>query len=135
MGDADPNATNAQAAIPAVPADQMKVSGGRQKVPLKPGFSQLDWIRKHAALPMPRIRTVKLEELRAHQSREFAWTAIRGLVYDISFYIDFHPGGDKLMLAAGKDGTSLFDKYHAWVNIDSLMQKCVVGYLVSDDHR
>jgi cytochrome b involved in lipid metabolism len=35
----------------------------------------------------------------------------RGEIYDITHYLDFHPGGsEKLMLAAGKDGTSLFRK-------------------------
>ena len=32
-----------------------------------------------------------------------------------------------------QDGTALFDKFHAWVNIDSLLRNCVVGYLVADD--
>lgn len=30
---------------------------------------------------------------------------------------------------AGKDATSLFDEYHAWVNIESLLAKCFVGPL------
>ena len=32
-------------------------------------------------------------------------------------YLRFHPGGaDTLLEAAGKDGTALFNTYHAWVN-------------------
>ncbi len=32
-------------------------------------------------------------------------------VYDVTKYLEYHPGGkDKLMLAAGRDGTSLFSK-------------------------
>lgn len=34
------------------------------------------------------------------------------------------------MLGAGKDCTALFNKYHAWVNIDSMLSKCFVGKLV-----
>jgi hypothetical protein len=45
----------------------------------------------------------------------------------------YHPGGaSKLMLAAGKDGTDLFNKFHAWVNIDSILGKCVVGVAMTD---
>ena len=36
---------------------------------------------------------------------------ILGNVYNITPYLDFHPGGvDELMRGAGKDGTALFDE-------------------------
>ena len=77
-------------------------SSTRAKIPVKPGFSQLDWLRRHTAMPMPRIRPVKMGELALHKSRAKVWTSVRGLVYDVSAYVDYHPGGDKLMAAAGK---------------------------------
>lgn len=56
--------------------------------------------------------------------------AIRGKVYNVTRYLDYHPGGsDQLLRGAGKDATSLFDEYHAWVNIDQLLAKCYVGPL------
>lgn len=56
--------------------------------------------------------------------------AIRGKVYNVTRYLDYHPGGaDQLMRGAGKDATSLFDEHHAWVNIDQLLAKCYVGPL------
>uniref|UniRef100_A0A7S3A5X9 Cytochrome b5 heme-binding domain-containing protein n=1 Tax=Rhodosorus marinus TaxID=101924 RepID=A0A7S3A5X9_9RHOD len=83
---------------------KMKVASARAgKVPLKPGFSQLDWLRKKSKMTPPRPRDIRLEELREHSSVDNAWTAIRGKVYDISHYLDYHPGGHAyLMLAAGK---------------------------------
>jgi hypothetical protein len=33
---------------------------------------------------------------------------------------------------AGKDGTKLFDKYHSWVNIDFIMEKCLIGFLKTE---
>ena len=39
------------------------------------------------------------------------------------------------MLGAGKDCTALFDKFHAWVNIDSMLSKCYVGTLIPDDSK
>lgn len=51
-------------------------------------------------------------------------------VYNISPYLRFHPGGsDILMKAAGKDGTTLFNKYHPWVNAHALLEKCLIGLL------
>ncbi|KAK6804058.1 hypothetical protein RDI58_001842 [Solanum bulbocastanum] len=40
---------------------------------------------------------------------------------------------DMLMKAVGKDCTALFNKYHAWVNAEVLMEKCLVGIL--DDSK
>ena len=70
--------------------------------------------------------------MKLHASPDDCWTIIRGKVYDISKYIKFHPGGDKILLGAGKDCTALFDKYHAWVNLDALLSKSCLGYLVHE---
>ncbi len=51
-------------------------------------------------------------------------------MYHITPYLKFHPGGAAILVkAAGKDGTALFTKYHAWVNADALLEKCLVGLL------
>ena len=51
-------------------------------------------------------------------------------MYNIAPYMKFHPGGvDMLMQGAGTDSTRLFQKYHAWVNADMLLQGCLVGTL------
>ncbi|KAJ6424705.1 hypothetical protein OIU84_025464 [Salix udensis] len=55
--------------------------------------------------------------------------SLKGRVYNLSPYLNFHPGGvDILMKAVGKDCTSLFNKYHAWVNAEFLLEKCLVGH-------
>ncbi|CDQ78831.1 unnamed protein product [Oncorhynchus mykiss] len=57
------------------------------------------------------------------------WTCIRGMVYNVSLYMDFHPGGEEeLMKAAGIYGTDLFDQQiHRWVNYESMLKECLVG--------
>ena len=51
-------------------------------------------------------RIITHAELRKHNSRGDAWMAIRGLVYDVSQYLPFHPGGpDELMRGVGDDAT------------------------------
>ena len=47
--------------------------------------------------------------LKQHNKRDDAWSAFSGKVYNITPYIDFHPGGAReLMRVAGRDGTELF---------------------------
>lgn len=50
--------------------------------------------------------------LKKHNTKEDAWSAFHGKVYNITPYILFHPGGEKeLMRVAGRDGTKLFSEF------------------------
>ncbi|KAF7380723.1 hypothetical protein HZH66_014099 [Vespula vulgaris] len=107
----------------------------RNKTALAPGHSVMDWIRLgNSGVDLTGVggipRTVTLTELANHNKQNDAWIAIRGIVFNVTRYMDFHPGGiDELMKGVGKDATKLFDNVHAWVNYQSLLQKCVVGRL------
>jgi cytochrome-b5 reductase len=79
----------------------------------------------------PPRKDISLEEFKCHKSPDDAWTVLRGKVYQLSAYTPYHPGGDVMLKAAGKDGTALFDKFHPWVNVEALMSKCLVGHLLS----
>ncbi|TXT08472.1 uncharacterized protein COLE_05396 [Cutaneotrichosporon oleaginosum] len=130
------------AATPAKLADGSALSPapvkkkGRGKVALEPGHSALDWARlaKSGAnlrgFHGPPMR-VTMEELKKHKTEEDAWSAFNGIVYNITPYLKFHPGGvEELMRVAGRDGTKLFMLTHSWVNLEHLMQECMVGMLV-----
>jgi len=55
-------------------------------------------------------------------------------VYNITPYMHFHPGGvAQLRRGAGIDSTALFNKYHAWVNAEMMMEKCLVGLLAREE--
>ncbi|XP_055921360.1 cytochrome b5 reductase 4 isoform X2 [Eupeodes corollae] len=107
----------------------------RNKCALKPGHSLMDWIRlgnsgydlsgtNGAIIP------VSSKELSKHCSKEDAWMAIRGNVYNVTRYMDFHPGGpEELMRGVGTDATKIFDEVHAWVNYEQLLKKCLIGPL------
>lgn len=76
------------------------------------------------------LRPVSHQELTKHNQRDDAWLAIRGKVYNVTRYMDFHPGGvDELMKGVGMDATKLFDNVHAWVNYEQLLKKCLIGPL------
>ena len=43
-------------------------------------------------------------------------------VYNLTPFLHYHPGGiPEIMKGAGKDCTALYDKYHPWVNFESLV--------------
>uniref|UniRef100_A0A7N4PXW5 Cytochrome b5 reductase 4 n=2 Tax=Sarcophilus harrisii TaxID=9305 RepID=A0A7N4PXW5_SARHA len=120
-------------AFPAPGSQQRAASGGRNKVPLKQGRSLMDWIRltksgKDLTGLKGRLIEVTEEELKKHNKKDDCWVCIRGLVYNVSPYMEYHPGGeDELMRAAGSDGTDLFDQVHRWVNYESMLKECLVG--------
>ncbi|CAN8298891.1 unnamed protein product [Cochlearia groenlandica] len=109
----------------------------RTKVPFEKGYSQMDWLkltRTHPDLAglkgETNKRLISMDEVKKHKTGDSMWTVLKGRVYNISPYMNFHPGGvDMLMKAVGRDGTFLFNKYHAWVNFEILLEKCLVGVL------
>ncbi|KAM4902798.1 cytochrome b5 reductase 4-like isoform 3-T3 [Sylvia borin] len=120
-------------AFPAPGSQQRAAAGARSKVPLKPGRSLMDWIRltksgKDLTGLKGRLIEVTEDELSKHNKKEDCWICIRGFVYNVTPYMEYHPGGeDELMRAAGTDGTDLFDQVHRWVNYESMLKECLVG--------
>lgn len=88
----------------ATPSDQMRATGsGRRKVALPPGRSQLDWVRASSRMQPPRPRAITLRELQKHASRNDAWLVVNSSVYNITPYVEYHPGGISMILSgAGK---------------------------------
>ncbi|XP_068603427.1 cytochrome b5 reductase 4 [Brachionichthys hirsutus] len=124
-----------------LPGSQQRVApsgqSARKKVALKPGHSLLDWIRfsksgRDLSGLRGRLVEVTQEELQKHATRDDCWTSIRGMVYNLSPYMDYHPGGEEeLMKAGGTDGTGLFDQVHRWVNYESMLKECLVGRMAT----
>lgn len=117
---------------------------GRHKVALAPGHSPLDWADLTSKKPAYELRgvpsntpppayvKVSKADLKQHSTQGDCWTSINGRVFNITPYINFHPGGvDEIMKCAGRDGTALFNKYHSWVNPERLLASCMVGMLVT----
>jgi cytochrome b5 len=75
---------------------------------------------------------VNLNELSKHAIYGNCWIAIEGSVYDISSYVDQHPGGDLILAAGGTDATVLFNHYHIQgdTKARSFLDKLKIGVLV-----
>ena len=59
----------------------------------------MDWIKltksgKDLAGTGGRILQVTPKELAKHNSRKDCWMALNGIVYNVTSYMDFHPGKD-----------------------------------------
>lgn len=55
------------------------------------------------------LRGITMEEVEEHNTQESMWTVLNGNVYDLTLYLDYHPGGlKKIMMGAGADCSALF---------------------------
>jgi len=53
------------------------------------------------------------QEVAKHDSRNSCWIIVHGVVYDVTEFLDDHPGGSKIILKyAGKDATAEYDPIH-----------------------
>jgi len=77
------------------------------------------------------IRKITPNELEKLNRKDNAAIAYRGKVYDVSSFIDRHPGGAKqLLLVAGRDITNFFEVYHDEKTRSLLSTKCkLIGSL------
>lgn len=109
----------------------------REKIALAPGHSPLDWAKLKASgrdlRGVETLMRITPSMLKQHNKRDDAWSAINDKVYNVTPYLSFHPGGEKeLMRVAGRDGTKLFASTHSWVNVDFMLDSCLVGFLIAE---
>jgi len=102
-----------------------------------PGHSQMDWAvyksKGHNLRGTDRLLRVTPSMLAQHNTKEDAWAVFFGKVYNLTPYMSYHPGGErKLIKCAGRDGTRSFIKNHEWVNIEALLDECLVGFYVPE---
>ncbi len=59
------------------------------------------------------LPTYTLAQVSEHKDEASCWTSINGNIYDLSAWIEQHPGGDRNILRiCGIDGTSAFEGQH-----------------------
>ncbi|PXF42108.1 Delta(5) fatty acid desaturase A [Gracilariopsis chorda] len=76
------------------------------------------------------------QQLAAHNHQESAWIAIHGRVYDVTHFVDRHPGGrELLLLAVGRDATDLFTSYHPFTDRPAkVLERYAIGSLATFEH-
>ncbi|KAG6516195.1 cytochrome b5-like [Zingiber officinale] len=69
-----------------------------------------------------------LAEVSTHNSSEDCWLVIHGKVYDVTKFLQDHPGGDEvLLLATGKDATLDFEDVGHSTSAKASMDEYYVG--------
>lgn len=88
-----------------------------KKVFIEPGYSQLDWakLKRSGEVDLRRgvdsIQRITPRQLARHKTKDDCWQAYNGKVYDVTYFLKYHPGGvPEMMRSAGKDGTNLFSR-------------------------
>ncbi len=75
------------------------------------------------------------EEVSEHDNEDDCWIVIHDKVYDVTPYLESHPGGKGLVeKAAGKDATKQFyvESEHSQTAID-LLVKYLIGQIKRED--
>lgn len=66
-----------------------------------------------APTPTPKPSGNTMADVRLHNSATSCWSAINGNVYDLTNWVNSHPGGKAtILMICGKDGSPLFNNQH-----------------------
>jgi len=76
------------------------------------------------------MSSVTVEELAKHDKADDLWICVNGIVYDVTNFLEHHPGKmNPLLHYGGKDGSEGFNKVHPTVDIASIPQIKNLGKL------
>lgn len=82
------------------------------------------------------LRKISMIELKKHNKRDDAWILINNKVYDITKFIDNHPGGDVILKGVGKNSTELFNNVgHPEYVKNTILPKYLIGVLSTSQTR
>lgn len=75
-------------------------------------------------------QTITLEEVQKHNTRDSVWFIIHNKVYDVTKFIEEHPGGEEVLLEqAGKEASEIFEDVSHSADAKDLMKTYLVGEL------
>lgn len=81
------------------------------------------------------LRLIKREEVAQHASDTDLWLIIKNktidrmCVYDLTEYVESHPGGDAILTNAGGDATEGFHGPQHPATVHDLVREYLIGYL------
>ncbi|XP_008791612.1 cytochrome b5 [Phoenix dactylifera] len=77
-------------------------------------------------------KTYHFDEVAKHNVTKDCWVVISGKVFDVTPFMDEHPGGDEVLLAVtGKDATDDFEDVGHSTSAKEMMSKYCIGEIDS----
>jgi len=75
-----------------------------------------------------------LKEVAEHKDKKSTWIVISDNVYDVTKFLEEHPGGEEVLLEqAGKDATENFEDVGHSTDARTMMKEYLVGELNEED--
>ncbi|XP_070684522.1 cytochrome b5 type B [Pempheris klunzingeri] len=76
------------------------------------------------------------EEIRVHNMSTDTWLIIHNKIYDITCFLEEHPGGEEVLLEqAGADATESFEDVGHSTDAREMLQQYYIGELHMDDRK
>lgn len=81
--------------------------------------------------PKPTTGGYTLTQVATHNSANSCWSAVNGSVYDLTSWVNAHPGGKAaILMICGKDGSPLFNSQHGSSSkVANILAKYKIGTL------
>lgn len=81
-------------------------------------------------------KTYTLAQVREHNDSKSSWLIIHNEVYDVTQFLNEHPGGEEVLLEqAGKDGSEAFEDVGHSSDARELMLKYKIGEIVESERK
>ncbi|MEI8223626.1 MAG: cytochrome b5 domain-containing protein [bacterium] len=79
----------------------------------------------------PVVSGYTLADVQKHNSTTTCWSAVNGTVYDLTSWVNAHPGGKAaILMICGKDGSALFNAQHGGSGkVATILAKFKIGSL------
>ncbi|XP_036391267.1 cytochrome b5 [Megalops cyprinoides] len=88
------------------------------------------------AMSESNVKYYTLEEIKHHNMSKDTWLIIHDKVYDITSFLEEHPGGEEVLLEqAGADATESFEDVGHSTDAREMLQQYFVGELHMDDRK
>ncbi|KAM3877017.1 cytochrome b5 type B [Diretmus argenteus] len=82
------------------------------------------------------VQYYTLEEIRAHNMCKDTWLIIHDKVYDVTYFLEEHPGGEEVLLEqAGADATESFEDVGHSTDAREMLEQYYIGELHMDDRK
>jgi len=80
------------------------------------------------------LKKYALKDIESHKDKTSTWIVIHDKVYDVTKFLEEHPGGEEVLLEqAGKDATEHFEDVGHSTDARTMMKDYLVGELRDED--